>query len=477
MAGKNGEGKSTIGEMVTWCLYGCDTFGSQMIKGLSPVPTNYDYDSVETHLLIEVNGTPYLLSRAIENDTVKYYINEVPKKAKEYESFVADLFDKKLFLSLFTPSFYFSQKWEEQRAQLLSYVLAPANSEVLKHLPTPQSDKLSELLKKSNINDLEAKHRDNKNKKDKALIAAKSRVETLKERLATTKQFTDSELKNLDDELQAINEKLDSSKDVLAKAKERDSKIERMKNQMKLSYNEAQSVKERHAALKAQEIEGTCNTCGQPLAEESLSHAHDSKQKQLNELRDKYTILVEQYNRMKKEFAELEPIEAPETAELMELKYSIEQSLRDAAALTTLASDVEEAKQAEKETHESYTESVFILDAIKAFKAKEAEIMAGKVSDLFTTLSLKLFETNKGDGEQKPYFEIEMDGKPYRKLSVGEKIKAGLELIQVLSKQSGTIAPCLVDNAESYTSAVETLGQIIVCMAVPGQSLTITDIQ
>ncbi len=448
-----------------------------MIKTLSPVPTNYEYDSVEVHLLIEVDQTPYLLSRTIENDNAKYYFNEVPKKAKEFDSIVSDMFDKKLFLSLFTPGYYFAQKWEEQRAQLLSYVLPPANLEVLKHLPTPQSDKLSELLKKTNINDLEAKHRDNKNKKEKALIAAKSRAETLQERLSTTKQFTDSELVNLKNELQSINEKLESQKENVAQARERNSKIERMKTQMKVSFNEASNVKEQFTSIKSQEVDETCVTCGQLLTEESRTHAHQSKQKQLDELKAKYTIMVDQYKRMKSEFTTLEEIEVPDTNDLVNMKYSIESSLKDADALSNLAGDVDEAKQAAKDIHESFAESVFVLDAIKAFKAKEAELMASKVSSLFTNLTLKLFETNVGNGEQKPYFEIEMDGKPYRKLSVGEKIKAGLELIQVLSKQSGTIAPCLVDNAESYTSAVETLGQIIVCMAVPGQSLTITDIQ
>ena len=65
-----------------------------------------------------------------------------------------------------------------------------------------------------------------------------------------------------------------------------------------------------------------------------------------------------------------------------------------------------------------------IVDAIKEFKTKRSELMVSKVDDLFTSISVKLYETLK-NGEERATFEIEMDGKPYSKLSTAEKIKAG----------------------------------------------------
>ncbi|MDT2260590.1 hypothetical protein P7H06_15290 [Paenibacillus larvae] len=107
-----------------------------------------------------------------------------------------------------------------------------------------------------------------------------------------------------------------------------------------------------------------------------------------------------------------------------------------------LEQQLAKAKEDEADTLASLNESIFIIDAIKDFAAKEAEMMADKVQALFTTLSLRLvLKTNKTDGEIKPDFEIEMDGKPYRKLSLSESIRAGLELRDVLSQQSGIIAP------------------------------------
>ncbi|MDT2243099.1 hypothetical protein P7H22_26065 [Paenibacillus larvae] len=64
-----------------------------------------------------------------------------------------------------------------------------------------------------------------------------------------------------------------------------------------------------------------------------------------------------------------------------------------------LEQQLAKAKEDEKDTLASLNESIFIIDAIKDFAAKEAEMMADKVQALFTTLSLRLFKTNKTDGE------------------------------------------------------------------------------
>jgi hypothetical protein len=88
-------------------------------------------------------------------------------------------------------------------------------------------------------------------------------------------------------------------------------------------------------------------------------------------------------------------------------------------------------------------------------------------------LSIRLFKQNKGDGEFKPDFEVQMDGKDYSKLSLSEGIRAGLELREVLSQQSGVIVPCFIDNAESITSFKKPTGQLITSRVVAGKELTI----
>lgn len=471
--GKNGEGKSSFGEGVTWALYGVDTLGSAMNKGLSPEPTNYDYDTVEVHLIIAIDGKDIKLSKILDGGATRYYINDIPKKAKEYEAFVAELFDKRLFLSLFSPAYFFSLKMDEQRAMLLQYVQQPANKEVLAKLPAPQVDKLAAELKKASLEELDAKHRDNKNKKDKALIAAKERVKTLREQ-SGGQSLTDDEMNALAAELKRLDGVIADRKEQAAEARERNAKIEELKRRRDRVYDEVSRLTEEHKALKTKDLTETCAACGQPLTKEALAHATQVRMSELDAIKERHSKLVAEYKNINAQLQELQPVELENDEEVFIQRLEVMQQLEQAEAARAAVQKIEEAERAEQEIHDSYSDSVFMLDAIKAFKAAAAELMAEKTGALFPTLTLKLFEENKGDGERKPHFEVEMDGKPYRKLSVGEKIRAGLELIQVLSKQSGVVAPCFVDNAESYTGDIATIGQAIICRAVPDKELQIT---
>lgn len=473
LTGTNGAGKSSIGEAITWLMYGVDPLGNQMTKDLSPEPTTYDFDQVEAHLLLELDGKQILLGKALpKGKPAKHYINEVPKKAGDFKTFIDELFDKQLFLSLFSPSFFFTQHWEDQRAQLLRYVLPPSNKEVFAKLPAPQGDKLAGLVKKKSLDDLQAQHAENRRKQDKALIAAKSRTKTLEEQLQAMPDIDCIDSTALAEKLRKVDEKLANLKSEQAKARENNSRIECLKTQLQVTLDGANKVREDFQNLKAEPVENTCTVCGQTLAEEAAAIAAGNKQKQMDELRSRYQMLSDQYSRMQKELAGLQVIDVDE---LFRQRGEIEAELKALEAQDHLSLAIEEAKQDERDIHESFTESVFILDAIKAFRAKEAEMMAEKVGGLFERLTLKLFIENKGDGEQKPHFEVEMDGKPYRKLSTAEKILAGLELISVLSQQSGVAAPVFVDNAESIISYKAPNSQLIECR-VADQPLTITEV-
>lgn len=473
ITGKNGVGKSSIGESIPWALYGVDTFGSKT----DPSPTTYEFEQVEAHLLLTVDDKQVLLSRVLpKGKAARFYINEVPKKAKEYEAFVEQLFDKQLFLSLFTPTFFFTQHWEEQRGQLLRYVLPPSNKEVFAQLPAPQADKLAELFKKKSLDDLQAQHAENRRKQDKALIAAKSRTKTLEEQLQAMPDIDGIDSAALAEQLREINEKLSALKESQAEARANNSRVEKLKVQIGATEEGANRIRAEFAHLKATPLENECYACGQRLTEEAAAAATESKQRQLDEMREKYQMLADQFSRMQKELAGLKVIEMPDTAVLFQRRAEVEAELKALEAQDRLALAIEEAKQDEKDIHDSYTESVFILDCIKAFRAKEAELMAEKVGGLFETLTLKLFQENKTDGEQKPFFEVEMDGKPYRKLSTAEKILAGLELISVLSQQSGVAAPVFVDNAESIISYKAPNSQLIECR-VADMSLTFQEVQ
>ncbi|MFC5528435.1 AAA family ATPase [Cohnella yongneupensis] len=491
ITGQNGEGKSTIGEAITWALYGTDPLGNMLNKDLSPEPRNYEYDRVEVSLLLSVDGQQILFTRWIENGDTKYYINDVPVKATAYKDFVDSLIDKNLFLSLFSPGYFFSQKWEEQRALLLKNVQNPTAKEVLGHLPKPQADKLGELLKKSLLEDLDAKHRDNKTRKDRELIAARASAKTLQEQLDLAKPLTESELIELNKQLVDIDAKFKKQTDKREQDRENELLEQKLRSELERIKDRANAIASEHRLLGEQIRQiidnppnDICSVCQQPLIGEarelsilSATEKMADTTQQRAALGDTHKQLTKEYDAITIKLAEIPlPDHDPDEFRLLqETRQHIVDQIRSSESKERLAQSVNEAKAKEKETEASFKESVFILDAIKAYLAKEAEIMAEKVQGLFQTLTLQLFQENKGDGERKPYFEIHLNGKPYRKLSRGEQYTAGMELIEVLSKQYNVVAPIFLDNAESYTGAIRVMGQAIICRAVSGELFKITE--
>lgn len=469
--GDNAQGKSSIGESIPWLLYGTDALGSK----LDPSPVTYEADETIASLLLNVDDKDLLLGRELKKGKAKYYINEVPSKAKEFSELLDQLFDKDLFLSLFNPNYFFTLHWEKQRGMILQYTTAPANKEVFKGLPKLQTEKLSALVKKHSLVDLEKIHRANQTKLDKQYIAAQSRTKTLKEQLdqqAPTVPLDSLQVENTQilKQVKEIEQVTDSAGDKNREFNNLQSKILAVQDQISMS-------KDRWPHLKNEVIQDTCKTCQRPLDTGSVEVVQADKDKRIAEYKEHHSNLIKQRDELKEQLKTIEYIDVSEqiekVRELENKRFPIQQEMAKHSRLEALQKQADDAIKSERETLESLNDSIFIIDSIKDFHAKEAELQAVKVQDLFENLSIKLFETVKTTGEMKPTFEIQMDGKDYRKLSLSESIRAGLELRDVLSQQSEVITPCFVDNAESITRFKEPNGQLILSRVVAGQELTI----
>lgn len=467
----NAMGKSSIPESITFTLYGVDPLGSKT----DPTPITYAAPETLVQVLLEVDGKQVLLGRGLKKGKAQYYINEVPSKAGDFNQLVDSLFDKELFLSLFNPSYFPSLHWEKQRGMLLQYVTTPANKEVLKQLPDAQSEVLERLLKKHSLNDIEKIHKENKNTKDKKYIAAQSRTKTLKEQLDSLSEqqididSTKAELGLIDKQVRELEAEMDSAFEKNQAFNNVQSKIRNLQDQIDMS-------KERWPTLKNEAIEDTCRTCKRPLDDESVEAVQADKDKRIAEYKANHNSLVKQRDQLKEQLTKLEYIDVSDVREKIKEADEKGQPLRQAVQMYSqyekLNTQVKSAEADENATLQDLNASIFVLDSVKAFRAKEAELQAEKVQALFDTLSVRLFQEQK-NGDIKPTFEIELDGKPYSKLSLSEGIRAGLELRDVLSKQSELITPCFVDNAESITKFKEPNGQLIICQVVADQELKI----
>lgn len=467
----NAKGKSSIGEAITFLLYGTDLVGSK----LDPSPVTYQAENTLVTLLLSVEDGELLLGREIAKGRNKFYVNEVPSKATEFNEVVEKLFDKDLFLSLFNPSYFFTLHWEKQRQMILKYTTAPANKEVLKELPKPQSDKLAALVKKHSLEDLDKIHRSNKTKLDKQYIAAQSRTKTLREQLEQNAPTVP--LDSLNVELKQLVKERNAIEAVTDKAQETNGRINRLHTKIQFLTTERDRIKETFNQLKNEQIQDTCRVCHQALQDEAINAVEAEKEQRIQQVKLKFQEVVDERKALEEELKTLEYVDVSEQMEkarsLQEKISPIEYEISKHKQYKFLEEQVIAAEANEKETLESLNESIFILDAIKDFKAKEAELQVKKVQDLFENLSIKLFEEVKTTGDNKPTFIVQMDGKDYMKLSFSEQTRAGLEIRDVLSEQSDLIAPCFVDNAETITKFKEPNGQLIISQVVAGKELEV----
>ena len=108
--------------------------------------------------------------------------------------------------------------------------------------------------------------------------------------------------------------------------------------------------------------------------------------------------------------------------------------------------------------------SGFDKQAVGEFAAKKAEITLNQLK--MNRASIKLYDVAKTTGEIKDVFVFTYDGKDYRWLSTSEKIKAGLEVSELLARLTGLEYPTYIDNAECITTKLSPVrGQVILAYA------------
>lgn len=458
IAGRNGEGKTSIGDAITWCLYGTDAIGNT----LDPTPLQEYEGHIEVSLLLNVDDKSIKVHRAIEEGKNAFSINDVPQKATEYKEFVESLVDKHLFLSIFNPTYFFSQHWKEQREQLLKYIQEPLNKEVLDGMVNVQKVALEEPLKKHSLNELDKIHRDCFKKADDELKRQGARMVTLKEQYEKAIGSESIDLKHIEATVRELEEEARYIHKENQKIREQEKKLIELRTKASFLQEQIYKKKAEVDKIKNEPIPDTCDHCGQSLdaeSREAVTHSHESR---LERVKQEGKDLVSQLQNVQEQIVSFGGLgEIQDLNEFNQKLMSYKAILLESERITELKAEMEKAKEDYEKLRFERNESQSITDAIKSFVDVKSELMAKNVNDLFEKLSVKLFEKHKNESV-KQTFEIEMDGKPFAKLSTAEKIKCGLELIHVLQEQSGITGPTFIDNAESIIEFEAPYGQLII---------------
>ncbi|MBQ9719967.1 MAG: hypothetical protein IJV64_04650 [Oscillospiraceae bacterium] len=120
------------------------------------------------------------------------------------------------------------------------------------------------------------------------------------------------------------------------------------------------------------------------------------------------------------------------------------------------------------------------IAAKKKLIADVAQYVGKRTELLFSSLKMNrveisLFDVVKSTGEVKDTFKFTYNGRRYDRLSLSEKIRAGMEVSELIKRLTGRNYPQFIDNMESVDDLrnVTPSGQVIMAMCVHGAELSI----
>ena len=163
---------------------------------------------------------------------------------------------------------------------------------------------------------------------------------------------------------------------------------------------------------------------------------------------------------------QLEHIDNQRTAKNLAVK-NLNDALRHSDRMEEAKQRIAELEAKEKELAQKIADVEKQLKEIDNYKVAESSMIEAAVNSKFKHVKFTLYGEFL-NGEAMPCCEALLDGKGYNEQSGGERIFAGTDIINTLSKHYD-VWPCLfIDNAESLTLPIETETQVIRLVAKKG---------
>lgn len=372
--GKNATGKTTLVDAFTWLFFNKDSSGASDFDVKTKTPNGEYLHNLEylVEAVVEVDGTETAFKKVFKEKytkqrgsttasftghTTDYFVDDVPRKKKEYDETVNELFDSNIF-SMITDPFYFNtrMKWQDRRKTLIDICgdvsdeaviasnsdLAPLNGVLasksvddyrlqLKSKMKPINDELKAIpikINEANLaipTDIETIDEDKltyinnrineaESKKQRILsggiIAEKEKeiIQLNNQKIMLQNERPD--IKSLQDEEFALSIKIDS----LERKKERaENEIQAKKSQQKsneLMRDELRNKFTEVNNMQYDESKNICPHCGQELPQEKIDGFMEdfniNKSKQLENINKDGKRLKEQFESINEDIQVLE---------------------------------------------------------------------------------------------------------------------------------------------------------------------------
>ena len=264
LIGANGTGKTSVFDAFLWLLFGKDSTGRKQfdlrpldgenmpIKGLTlSVECVLSVDGV-IHTLTK-NHTEKVVKKQIRGFETACYIDEVPKKAGEFEEWISSIISEDTF-KLLTDLHYFSEKlhWQDRRKVLLS---------IIGEVGTPEGfENLNALLNGRTIEDCKKVLANQKKQYEKEQSEINPRIDELQRSLDSYAGGDTTDNQTRRDAAKAKIDALDKQRTALSASEQARSakidqvnrlKVERSQREIKLASLGLSSVHKEKAGIES----------------------------------------------------------------------------------------------------------------------------------------------------------------------------------------------------------------------------------
>jgi DNA repair exonuclease SbcCD ATPase subunit len=321
--GRNETGKTTIFDSFTWLLFGKDSTNRSDFN-IKTLDKNGEFihglDHQVTGILL-VDGKEVILRRLLKENWVKkrgsaeaifsgntteYFVNEEPKKEKDYKEYINSLIDENVFKLLTNPMhFNVNTSWQDRRKILLSIVGDVSDEDVISN-----SEKLKDLpglLNGNSIDSFKAIIASKKKKLNEQLKAIPIRIDEINRNLPVLAENVDykaleAERAAIKGELNVIESQLESQQRIADDFIKRQSELSVKKNRLKdlelqIEKNSMKSLNDMN--MKLMELGYKKDTLERKIKQDTeiIAKNQDEIQKLQDEMqkyRDEYKVVFEE---------------------------------------------------------------------------------------------------------------------------------------------------------------------------------------
>jgi chromosome segregation ATPase len=526
VSGENAQGKTTIGEAIAWGLIGCDMWANE--KATTRLVNNRKPKITEVVLEFTYNGELHTIIRRKKGSSTDIYLDD--KKISTQDIIREFLVGKDIFFTIFNPGYFSNMTPKDAKAFLTNILKDVSQEEIFKELGDLKDLLLKNGFKNANTF-LEDKRSDNA-EIDKDMIYLQGIIDGQTSELTVPNEltFNDVELKKLkvdydqlninqeDPKLKELETKLtelrfkqnsipferpqlkdikalENSKDrLLREHKEVQAEIKNLNGktiecpecgtEIDINAEEKSRLKGRLEKISADGQQAVKDMAASRIENEKLLKNYESKvQKHQEELQKQIENAQIEIVKIKKVSLEnAQQLEANKHGLKIKIE-ALEVQQNEVKVLNmnrqNLIKQQEESKEKiEKakikiQEHEARKgELKILIDAAKQYNSIRVKKQSEMISQYLDKVSLQ-FEKVTKDGEVKEDFKLLYEGREFNILSNAERIKAGLEISNLVMNVVDVRFPIFIDNAESITKFNKPDTQIIQAIVIEGQELKI----